>query len=839
MAKQKIKKAGWALKGLLIAFIFITAGLTAFALILKDLPDPKQFENRQVAQSTKIFDRTGETLLYEIHGEEKRTTIPYEEIPEYAKQSTITIEDKDFYTHSGFNILSMIKGVIIEPLTGIRDKARGGSTITQQLAKNAFLTSERTIIRKIKELIISFELEKEYSKDEILNLYLNQIPYGGNAYGIEAASKTFFEKNAKDLNLAEAALLASLPKAPSYYSPWGTHLNELLERKNVVLERMKELGYITDEEKKSAQKFEFIFAKQMTSIKAPHFVMGVQEYLNEKYGEEFIRTAGLKVITTLDWNLQQMAEKAVLEGAERNKELYQGHNSALIAQDAATGQIIAMVGSKQYDGAPEPENCEPGVNCRFEGNFNVATQGLRQPGSAMKPLAYVTAFKKGYSPDTVVFDVPTEFAASNPNCPLIIDPLKTEEGDNNKECFHPGNFDENFRGPVKLRTALAQSINIPAVKTLYLAGINDTLKTALDFGITTLTERSRYGLSLVLGGGEVTLKDLVGAYSVFAQEGKKHKQSMILKITDSKGNTIEEYKDIATQVIDSQFPRLINDILTDINERSGLFSSSLPLTIFSGYEVAMKTGTTNDYRDAWTIGYTPTLVIGVWAGNNNNEAMQKHGSSILAAVPIWNAFMKEALKTQPSTSFNKPDPVLNQKAMLRGEYTANYKIGARVYPHIHDILYYVDKNNPQGPQPSNPEKDSQFYNWEEPTLKWAKENIPNFTQNYNYPLPIEAQSEIETRTFKPQISILSPKNGDFIKMNAISVQVNITGQFDISKIQLFFNEELKDERNGNFGKDTNYQFNLVPSKIELQNSFKIKAIDSSGNEDAKEVILYK
>lgn len=839
MSKQK-QNSGWFSKGLLIALIFITAGLTAFALILKDLPDPKQFENRQVAQSTKIFDRTGETLLYEIHGEEKRTTISYEEIPDYAKQATMVIEDKDFYTHNGFNIFSIIKGAIIEPLTGARDKARGGSTITQQLAKNAFLTSERTIIRKIKELIIAFELEKKYSKDEIFNLYLNQIPYGGNAYGIEAASKTFFEKSAKYLNLAEAALLASLPKAPSYYSPWGTHLNELLERKNLILEKMEESGYITDEEKKSAQKFEFTFAKQISSIKAPHFVLDVQEYLNEKYGEEFIRTAGLKVITTLDWNLQQAAEKAVFEGAERNKELYQGFNSALIAQDASTGQIIALVGSKNYFGSPEPENCEPGINCKFEGNFNVATQGLRQPGSAMKPLAYVTAFKKGYSPDTVVFDVPTEFAANNPDCPLIIDPLKTEkEEDINKECFHPGNFDEKFRGPVKLRTALAQSINIPAVKTLYLAGINDTLKTASDFGISTLTERSRYGLSLVLGGGEVTLKDLVGAYSVFAQEGNKHKQSMILKITDSKGNTVEEYKDIATQVIDPQFPRLINDILTDVEERSGLFSSSLPLTVFSGHEVAMKTGTTNDYRDAWTIGYTPTLAVGVWAGNNNNEAMQKHGSSILAAVPIWNAFMKEALKTQPSISFNKPNPVLNQKAMLRGEYTANYKIGAKIYPHIHDILYYVDKNNPQGPQPSNPEKDSQFNNWEEPTLKWAGENILNFTQNYNYPLPAEAQSEIETKTFKPQINIISPKNGDFIKMSAVPVQTNITGQFDISKIQLFFNEELKDERAGNFGKEITYQFNLAPLKIELQNSLKIKVSDSSGNEDVKEVILYK
>ena len=838
MARHTKKKNNRASKGLLIILIIIASGLVTVAFILNDLPNPEQFENRQIAQSTKIYDRTGETLLYEIHGEEKRTTIPYEEIPDYIKQATVAIEDNNFYKNPAFDIRGIIRALITNILRG--NIVQGGSTITQQLAKNAFFSSERTITRKIKELIVAFELEKKYSKDEILNLYLNQIPYGGNTYGVEAASQTFFGKNAKDLNLAESALLASLPKATNYYSPWGNHPDELLKRKNNVLEKMQESGYINQKEKDYAQKFKLEFIPQASGIKAPHFVLDAQEYLNGKYGEEFVRTAGLRVITTLDWNLQQIAEKSVAEGTERNKNLYQGHNAALIAEDATTGQILALVGSKDYFGSPEPENCEPGINCRFEGNFNVATQGLRQPGSAMKPFAYVTAFKKGYSPDTVVFDSFTEFAANNPNCPTIIDPLKSEENnDKNKECFHPRNFDGDFRGPVKLRTALAQSINIPAVKTLYLAGIDDTLKTAQEFGITTLTERSRYGLSLVLGGGEVTLKDLIGAYSVFAQEGIKHKQTIILKITDSKGNIIEEYKDAATQVIDQQYPRLINDILTDTDERSGLFSSSLPLTIFPGHEVALKTGTTNDYRDAWAVGYTPALVVGVWAGNNNNEEMKKHGSSILAAVPIWSSFMKEAIKNRPLSSFNKPNPVLNQKAMLRGDYIANYKIGTRSYPHIHDILYYVNKNNPLGPQPTNPDNDPQFNNWEEAALKWAKENIPNFIQDYNYPLPIEAQSETETETSKPEIDVISPKNGEFIKMNAVNVQTKINGQFDISKIQLFFNEELKDERNGNFGKNINYQFNLVPLKTELQNSLKIKVADSSGNEKTKEIILYK
>jgi len=827
----------WAQKWILLSFAAIAAISMTVALVLNDLPSLDQFENRQVAQSTKIFDRTGETLLYEIYGEEKRTTIPYEEIPEYAKQATIVIEDKDFYTHSGFNILSMIKGAIIEPLTGVRDKARGGSTITQQLAKNAFLTSERTVIRKIKELIIAFELEKKYSKDEILNLYLNQIPYGGNAYGIEAAARTFFEKSAKDLNLTEAAILTALPKAPSYYSPWGTHVDELLNRRDTILEKMFEFGFINKEEKNRAQESEVTFAKQITGIKAPHFVLDVQEYLNNKYGEEYVRTAGLKVISTLDWRLQQVAEKSVADGAESNKNLYQGHNAALIAQNAATGQILAMVGSKDYFGIPEPENCMPGKSCRFEGNFNVATQGLRQPGSTMKPFAYVTAFKKGFSPDTVVFDVPTEFAANNPDCPAIFN-MNEKEEDKNDECFHPNNFDEKFIGPVKLRTALAQSRNIPSVKTLYLAGIDSTLKTAQDFGISTLTERSRYGLSLVLGGGEVTLKDLVGAYSVFAQEGIKHKQTTILKITDSKENVIEEYKDIATSVIDPQYPRLINDILTDLDERAGLFSASLPLTIFSGHQVALKTGTTNDYRDAWTMGYTPDLVVGVWAGNNNNESMKQRGSSLLAAVPMWSSFMREALKEKPMVSFNKPEISIASKPMLHNEYVTNYKIGDKIYPQIHNILYYINKNDPQGHQPLNPENDSQFKNWEESVIKWATENITNFLTNYNFPLPSGTQPDNEPTILKPKIEILSPRKGDYIR-GAILAQAKIEAQFNITKIQLFFNEELKDEKIGTFDKVASYQYSFIPSKIELQNSLKIKVTDSSGNEEMKEVILYK
>jgi len=681
---------------LLIALGIVFWGLTVITKIAKELPSPEQFVNRQISQSTKIYDRTGEILLYEIHGEERRTIIPFEEIPDYVKQATIAAEDQGFYQHAAFDWRAMVRALLVNIIKG--KIVQGGSTITQQLAKNAFLTPERTFTRKIKELILAYWIEKRYSKDEILNLYLNQISYGANAYGIEAASQTYFSKSAKDLNLVEAATLAALPKSPSYYSPWGPHKDELEQRKNYILEEMFKLGFIDKEEKQRAQNTQPKFSNQsLGSIKAPHFVMMIRDYLINKYGEEFVEKGGLKVITTLDWQLQELAEKVVKEGAERNTQLYQGKNAALVAQDPKTGQILALAGSKNY------------FDVENEGNFNVAVQGLRQPGSTLKPFVYLAAFQKGYSPETIVFDLPTEFSSYNNICPLI----NINFNDNNHLCFHPQNFDGKFRGPVNLRTALAQSINVPSVKVLYLAGLRDVLKTLHDFGINTLTDPSRYGLSLVLGGGEVKLIEMVDAYSVLAQEGIKHRQSFILEVKDSSGKTLEKYLDQATRVVEPQYPRMINDILSDIEARSGLFQNSLNLTIFPDREVALKTGTTDDFKDAWAVGYTPSLIVGVWAGNNDNTPMQKQAGSILAAVPIWHEFMVKALENQPIEFFNKPEPVLQSKIMLNGEYISPEG--------IHCILYYVDKNDPLGPPPANPENDPQFLNWELPVRLWQEQ----------------------------------------------------------------------------------------------------------------------
>jgi len=711
---KKTHKISFRIKALLVAVLLLTilsaAGLYELAQLAKNLPDPQQSIGWQMTQSTKIYDRTGQNLLYEINNNGKRTVIPFDQIPDYVKKATLSIEDHEFYTHSALDWKSIIRAIITNISTG--ELSQGASTITQQLARNAFLSFEKTFTRKIKEAILSYWIEKYYSKDKIFELYLNQISYGAGTYGIESASQNYFGKPAKDLTLVESATLAAIPKSPSYYSPWGSHINELMQRKNNILDQMFQLGYIDQEEKDRNQKITPIFTeKNLGSIKAPHFVMMVKDYLLEKYGDALVNKSGLKIITTLDWNLQQVAEKVVKEGAAKNKELYKGTNAALVSQDPKTGQILALVGSADY------------FDIANEGNFNVAAQGLRQPGSSIKPFIYISAFKKGYSPDTVVFDLQTEFS-TRPSCPIT----NINYSVDNPDCYHPQNFDHQFRGPINLRNALAQSINIPAVKMLYLVGVNDVIQTTHDFGLTTLNDPSRYGLSLVLGGGEVKLTDMVEGYSVFSQDGIRHDQNIILEVDDYNGNTLEKYLDRATQVIEPQYAKLINDVLSDSEARKPLYSGSFSLTIFDDRDVALKTGTTNDYKDAWTIGYTPYLVTGVWAGNNHQESMQKNAGSILAALPIWNAFMSEAINKFPNESFNKPDPISETKPMLNGQFITNGQ--------IHDILYFVDKNNPLGDIPQYPGNDSQYNNWETPTQIWSQQNLPYLLQILSNTQPV-------------------------------------------------------------------------------------------------------
>jgi len=800
---------------ILLLFLGIGVGMFGYLFYLyHSLPDPTNFGQRILNQSTKIYDRTGEILLYEIHGEEKRTFIPLSEIPDYIKKATIAIEDENFYSHPAFDWKALIRAIFVNIKEGYF--AQGGSTITQQVVKNSYLSPEKTISRKIKEIILAVKLEKNYSKDQILEIYLNQVPYGSNAYGIEAAAQTFFDKSAKDLTLAESTILAALPKAPSYYSPYGNNQDALFKRQKLILQKMLNLNLISKEDYEKALQEKIKFTYRAEKILAPHFVMFVKQYLEQKYGTDLVENGGLKVITTLDWDLQQIAEKAVSEGAKRNEQLYKGKNASLISQDPKTGQILVMVGSRDY------------FDENVDGNFNVTT-AQRQPGSAFKPFAYLTAFKKGLTPETVIFDLKTEF---NPNCVPTADQEKDHYG---LDCYHPQNFDLQFRGPVDLRHALAQSINVPAVKVLYIAGIKDTISTAHQLGITTLNEIQRYGLSLVLGGGDVKPIDMAQAYSVFAQDGIQHKQTAILKIEDSKGNILEEYKDKSEPVFESQYIRMINDILSDKQARIGLFAPGNLLEI-PDYEIAAKTGTTQDYRDAWTVGYTPSLVTVVWAGNNDFSPMQKGGGSILAAVPIWHNFMVEALKKYQPESFPKPDPINVDKPILKGQYIVNLKIGDVVYPQIHNILFWIDKNNPLGPSPLN-FNDSQAMNWEWPISQWISNNLANPRQ-YNANIPYQyASFPQETPSQNIEINFLQPKNGDFINLGNINLSLEIKSSNQIKSLQIFFNNQLIKEENVNI--EGTYQIQFLPTNILDQNQIEVVACDVLNFCQQKDIIVFK
>ena len=517
--------------------------------------------------------------------------------------------------------------------------------------------------------------------------------------------------------------------------------------------------------------------------------MVVKEYIENAYGEDFIRTGGLKVTTTLDWNLQQIAEKAVADGAKRNTELYQGTNAALVAQNSNTGHVLALVGSRDY------------FDEKIDGNFDVASQGLRQPGSSIKPFTYLAAFKKGFTSDTILFDVETEFDTTG-------DPERS---------YKPHNFDGEFRGPITMRNSLAQSINVPSVKTLYLAGIDNVLALLHAMGISTLNERNRYGLTLALGGGEIKLIDMIKAYSVLSQDGVLYKQTTILSIKDKNGKILELYKNEKEQVTDSEQVRMINDILSDTAARSPLFQNSMNLTVFPNQEVALKTGTTNDYRDAWTFGYTPSLVVGVWAGNNDNKPMQKKGGSILAAVPIWSAFMKEALKNEPFEPFPRPNAVITDKPILNGEHIINNE--------VHTILYYVNKKNPLGLSPQAPQADAQFKNWEDAVIAWLGAN-PNFLISH------------ENTSLSSFIEITNIKNGDFIALSPFIVNINIRSATDITGIETYLNDILV--KKDTITPNKNYDYSvLITTSLETQNKLIIKTTGAQGVIDMKEIIIFK
>lgn len=625
---------------LVLVAVVVAVGMVIY--FTTQVPSPDSLENRDVAQATKIYDRNG-TLLYDIFQNQNRTTVALSDIPDNVKNATVAIEDRNFYHESGFSITGILRSALA--LVVHRQIEGGGSTITQQLVKNALLTNNQSIIRKVKELILAIQVERVYSKNQILEMYLNEIPYGGTAYGIEAAANLYFGEHAKDLDLAQAALLAGLPQLPSVYSPYGTHPELAKVRQKEVLDAMVSNGYITKQQEQSAYNEPLTYRTVQTQegFKAPHFVLYVKQKLIEQFGERMVEQGGLRVTTTLDENLQEDAQKIVADNIAKLKN-YQVGNGAAIIEDPKTGQILSMVGSKDYFGKSEPAGCTSGVNCVFDPNENVVLDN-RQPGSATKPITYALGLEKGYTAATVLEDVKTDFP-----------------GGAGQPAYSPVNYDGKFRGPVQVRYALANSINVPAVKMLAMVGVKNDMDLAYRMGLSnwepTDENVNNVGLSLTLGGRETTLLDLATAYTTFADKGVKHDPVSILKVTDANGKTLYEYHpDDGVKILDEGITFIISDILSDNGARTMEFGANSGLNI-PGYTAAVKTGTTDEKRDNWAIGYTPSYLVGVWVGNNDREPMNPVISSgITGATPIWHDLMVRALKGHGNEPFIKPDDV--------------------------------------------------------------------------------------------------------------------------------------------------------------------------------------
>lgn len=616
-------------------FLVLLAGLfmsgIMFAWYAKDLPRPDRVR-RTEGLSTIIYDRNN-TPIYDIYRDQNRIPVPFEEMPEMLKKATIAIEDKDFYKHEGFSSRGMLRALFN---IFFIHRLEGGSTLTQQLVKTVLLTSERTLPRKIKEFILAIQIERNYSKDEILQMYLNEAPFGSTTYGIEAAAQYYFNKKAKDLLPLESIVLAGFPQSPSRYSPFTGEAFAYKGRAEAVLRRMREDGYINREQEET-------FKRAMTGLtfvggdeqfKAAHFVTYVKEQLIEKFGEHEVEEGGLRVTTTLDLSLQEKAEEIVKEEVEKAKKL-QVSNGAAVVLNPETGEILAMVGSKDYEATDSAGT-----------KFNVVTQGLRQPGSALKPITYAAAFKEGYTPASIIMDVETKFP-----------------GGVGQKDYAPKNYDLKWHGPVQLRYALANSINMSAVKLLGMTGVRDMLQLSYDTGLTTLeptqANLSRFGLSVTLGGGEIKLLELAGAYGVFTTGGIKQDTVAILKITDQKGKVLFEHKTTAgKRVLGEDIAFLITSILSDNDARKAIFGERSHLYI-PGRTVFAKTGTTDDKRDNWTFGGTRKRSVGSWVGNNDNSPMHPSlASGVTGAAPIWNKILKEAIKDIPDQAFIRPENIV-------------------------------------------------------------------------------------------------------------------------------------------------------------------------------------
>ena len=796
----KIAAAGFA--GVLLMFLYFA----------KDLPSPGKINARIGSQNTEFYDRTGREKIFELHGDKNRKVIQFNEMSDNIKKATIAIEDKDFYKHGAFSVQGIgraFTGVV----TGDRSRG-GGSTITQQYVKNALLSPEYTYTRKAKELILAIEIEQLYKKDDILKLYLNEIPYGSQAYGVESACQTYFRKNldgkpqetkcASTLSLSQASLLAAMPQLPTYYSPYGQNVDALIARQHTVLDAMTEQKMISKEEAEGAKiKGEPTLTTLVATIGIeerprintaanpyPHFSQYTKQYLEKKYGIRRVEEGGLKVITSIDIEKQKAAQEAVSNGIGNVRRLG-GSNVALVSADPKTGQVLAMLGS--YD-----------ANDEKYGEFNVALAN-RQPGSSFKPIVYATAMGKNWGAGSTLYDVQTDFGN-----------------------YKPKNYTNRTYGVQSVRTALAGSLNIPAVKMLHIAGIKNSIQQAEKMGITTLNKpdpTNYYGLSLVLGSGEVKLNDMVNAYEVFANGGTHYDSTPVLKITDPNGKEIENNeKPKGKKALDAQVAYIISDILSDNRARAFAFGSNNPLVI-PGRTVAAKTGTTENYNDAWTMGYTPDLVTGVWAGNNDNKPMSAAASTISA--PIWNAYMREALQGVPDKKFDRPAGVKEVTVdAVTGRLPTNATRQRRtdLFPSWYkpqnvsgSRTERVDRVSGKLATECTPEaavetvstanvsaevapNDPQYRNWQPPVAALARSL--GYSAGGGGVIPTERDDAHSCDDAKPTVSLSATDNGGGQTTIRASV---VSGKFPANKLTVYMDDQVisTQELSGNI----DYQFN--------------------------------
>lgn len=800
----------------LLVLVILSVGV--FAFFAKDLPRPDKIVRRE-GFSTKIYDRNDE-LLYDVFADQRRTSVDLSQVPDHLKNATIAIEDKNFYKHSGFDPLGYIRAVynIV-----VHHKLQGGSTLTQQLVKNVLLSSQRTVSRKIKEFILTVQIESRYSKDDILQMYLNEAPYGGTAWGVQAASELYFGKDVSELGLTECALLAGLPQRPSVYSPFSDYTDAYTDRTKSVLRRMREDGFITKEQEEQASKQleDLEFASDSGFFKAPHFVMYVKKQLEDQYGERIVEQGGLRVTTTLDYSIQEKAQEVVSEEIEK-VEYLNITNGAAVVMDPETGEILAMVGSKAYS---DPD---------YDGKVNV-TLSLRQPGSAIKPVTYLAALQNGYTPATLIMDTQTTFP-----------------GGVGLPDYKPVNYDGKFHGPMQARYALANSINVTAVKMLAKVGVSNMLSTAFDMGLSTLEPTSenlrRFGLSVTLGGGEVRLLELAQAYSALANTGIRVNPVSILKVEDKDGNVLDEYKSVkGKRILEAEHSFLISDILSDNSARAITFGEN-SLLVVPGRTIAVKTGTTNDKRDNWTIGWTPQVVVGVWVGNNDNSQMKAVASGVSGASPIWRKIIIAFLKDKPVVSFTVPDKIISAEVDKISGYRSHHGFPSRTE-------YFVKGTEPSGDDPIHAmlkvcksdngklatnaqiargeydEKEFYVFKEDDPLSKDGKnlwqEGIDAwlFTQSDSkYHPPTEYCGDQE----EMELTLNSPGHESRIDGNEVRVEGRVLAANKVKKITIFINGEKKEEI------ENTTKFDKIFTLVKGSYTVKVEAEDEKGRKASRE-----